>query len=652
MEKKLRLNTSLNLDEVLKINFSDKKLLLINCPKCQNIPFITFLSPSDKVSINCSYCKKTTKIEIENYLSLLKEPPIKKKKNKCEIHSIPFKNFCPQCLEYFCSKCDSSQKHFGHPVFLLGNSINSEIIKEKINVLTEGKKYFINYMKEFKEKIMKNLSQNNINYAIRYQIIPYIKLIKNFFLLSDSIIDNYHLDEPNFYQEKNIFTIIDLLQEPLILRSLTNFKNDLCSNNLNFIQQKDLILNYQKNNFLINGLKSLSFAKEEKSITLDTNLLDIVFMKDNKNLIIGVFEDGIKIIDIKSGSICFIISQEIQDSNSYSPLKVTSEEEIRLISMRYQFLSLLDNNLLVCVYLNTRKIKINKKSMLENYYLVNFYNVNDFEKKKSEETFFSSFEFSTEDNVKSIRQIDKNLIGILNNTLLKIYQVDINKKQINIITIIKGNETFYMGFIPEIYKDFIIIQSNSLLLTLTDKSIIAYSITEYKTIKKICLGNSKYNKLEKISDYQVIIGGKDIALLNISDWSIKLLYKFKIPKYEGNEDIYNLLDYSNFNKINRNRLICLFKYNSEHSNLSYVTVFNLNDLQIVVKEKYNILFNVESQEIYNFHDFYTYYYEKTRKRERTELFNNLILIKNEEKEEEEKFIVRTKNKILFYRIKI
>ena len=262
----------------------ENKSLFLNCPKCKNIPYLSFnLSNSEKIKIKCDQCHNNSEISLNTYLKdLPSKIPLSIK--KCEKHSNFLDEYCYKCHIQFCSKCEEeNKKHQSHKIKIILKIINSEKINQIKATIEKLKKYFKNYINAFMKEYF-NKFPNNQHYSINNTLIkPYINDMKNFFLFCDNVLLNYDVDYPDYYQQTNLKNLIDVLNEKTVLKDLKERK-------------LERLFKYNNNNFIIN-----------KKNVVDNLLLSVDFKEEiieslliNNEFIFICFKNCLKLYNYKN----------------------------------------------------------------------------------------------------------------------------------------------------------------------------------------------------------------------------------------------------------------------------------------------------------------------------------------------------------------
>ena len=215
----------------------ESKFLYLNCPKCQNIPYLSFNSKnSELINIKCDKCHNSSEINLNDYLKGL-STKIESKTKKCENHKNFFDKYCYNCHIQFCSKCETSKIHESHKIKKIIKIFNSEKLKNAKELIEALKKYFKNYILSFKNEHITKFPKNKHYFIINDLLKPYIHNMKAFFHFCDCILLNYDIEYPDYYQQINLKNLLSVLNEKTILKDLKEPKLERLFkyNNNNFI---------------------------------------------------------------------------------------------------------------------------------------------------------------------------------------------------------------------------------------------------------------------------------------------------------------------------------------------------------------------------------------------------------------------------------
>ena len=268
---------------ILNYTKSEDKILFIICPKCGQIPKITFNSLKFiNISCECSFIKNAYIDSIQDYFISISNKKIKIDNYTCIYH--PHKKFnyyCTDCKANICKYCKiKDDRHKTHDcIRLISFREKYKIIEENIESEKENEKNFID--------IFKSLETIYNNYP-NYSLYETFNELYNFSCNKKE--DNQNLmiieveNEIKIKSSKALMENIDNLNKIIIIEIIRqNFYdiNDLC--NLKFEQLK--ILNLSENNIQdISPLKNLVSPNLKELILLKNKIDDknIDYIKDFK----------------------------------------------------------------------------------------------------------------------------------------------------------------------------------------------------------------------------------------------------------------------------------------------------------------------------------------------------------------------------------
>ena len=180
------------------------------------------------------------------------------KNYKCEKHNENFIQYCENCNQNLCFQCHN--EHMSHKI------INLEIIeKDKIKIELENTGKIINEVKSFVEDLKNKL--NNVT-----------KNLENFYNIAKNFVDNYKVENRNYYILQNLKEIRNFNTNLLIeLKSICNeesfFKKfeqimDIYNKINTKIEEKEyqnegIYIGEMKNN-LRNGKGKMSYSNDDK----------------------------------------------------------------------------------------------------------------------------------------------------------------------------------------------------------------------------------------------------------------------------------------------------------------------------------------------------------------------------------------------------
>ena len=333
-----------NSKEIYDIIYNQKHLFL-NCPKCSEIPYISFNNHyPEKINIKCDKCHNSSEISINNYLSNLKGDDLLKDK-KCLTHGNFLDKFCYKCHIQFCSECETSNHHSSHRIKTIKKKITNEDLEIRKKIINSYKDYFKKYIYDFMNNYINKFPKNRHYYIINNLIKPYINDMKNFLHFCDCILLNYDIDNPNYYRQCNLKNFVDSLRDKPVLCNLNEKK-------------LERIFKYTNNNFLnkkSNGgnylIKKDLFNSPNGKI-LHTLLID-------EDLIIIVFEDGLKLYNYKNKE--YISTLDIRENNNISFDSLKLKKINRVIFVVIMPISYDSSQIKICSIYPKNKILFEKK---------------------------------------------------------------------------------------------------------------------------------------------------------------------------------------------------------------------------------------------------------------------------------------------------
>ena len=225
--------------EIYDITYN-KNYLFLNCPKCKEIPYLSFNEKTpEHVNIKCDKCNTKQEIDLNNYLSKLSNKNLLKNKN-CFEHNNIYDKYCYKCHVQFCSKCEIYNQHSSHNLKTIKKIITSEKIEKAKEVLEYNKNYLKKYIFDFMKEYINKIQKNRHYYITNDLIKPYINSMKNFFHFCDCILLNYDIEYPNYYQQCNLNKLLYYLNEKTTLLNLNEPKLERIFKytNNNFIKKK------------------------------------------------------------------------------------------------------------------------------------------------------------------------------------------------------------------------------------------------------------------------------------------------------------------------------------------------------------------------------------------------------------------------------
>ena len=561
-------------EEVTNITFSEKYLFL-NCPKCKEIPNFCFNEKNpENIDIKCDRCNTELQLNLENYLSNLSSENLLKNKNQCISHDNYLDKFCFKCHMQFCTKCEINNNHHSdHCIFRVKKILFSpKIEKAKYSIQTK-KDYFKKYISDYINEKLPKIQKSRHDFIINNLMKPYINSMKNFFLFCDNVLLNYDPEFPDYYQQKNLINFLELLDK---LSSLINLKNTKFESIL--IYSNNNFINKNNNNAILNDLIDLSNDKISE-------ISDALFL-DDEFIVLALKNISLKIYDYQNKNYITKIENNFGEKN-------IKFNEIKLSQIYKSIFAVI--------------LKISKLSIIK------LYSIN-------KNTLTVLFEKQFDTDIKYIKKINNNSLGIVFGSYLEIYSsVDnfenISQKNISKFEILNKIQT------PQKIADFIITSDDLYIIIACLEKIYIYKSNNLNFFKEIKL-TVNGDDIKFIDDNKIIYSGKDIGIFTINDSSYKLLFDEKI---KGITDSYlartwDYVNYSNF-ALTFNKLICkrqlktivstafeddedeitfkealyIFDYNPERNtvklsqefkDLKVVNIYkNYNDEIIVVQEK-------------------------------------------------------------------
>ena len=562
-------------EEVTNITFSEKYLFL-NCPKCKEIPIFCFNEKNpENIDIKCDRCNTELQLNLENYLSNLSSENLLKNKNKCISHDNYLDKFCFKCHIQFCTKCEINNNHHSdHCIFRVKKILFSPKIENAKYSIQTKKDYFKKYISDYINEKLPKIQKSRHDFIINNLMKPYINSMKNFFLFCDNVLLNYDPEFPDYYQQKNLINFLELLDK---LSSLINLKNTKFESIL--IYSNNNFINKNNNNAILNDLIDLSNDKISE-------ISDALFL-DDKFIVLAFNNISLKIYNYQNKNYITTIENNFGEKN-------IKFNEIRLSQIYKSIFSVILKSSSNLSIIKLYSININTLTVL-------------FEKQ-----------YNTE--IKYIKKINNNSLGIVFGNYLEIYSSEDNFENISQQNISKF-EILNKIQTPQKIADFIITSDDLYIIIACLEKIYIYKSNNLNFFKEIKL-TVNGDDIKFIDDNKIIYSGKDIGIFTINDSSYKLLFDEKI---NGITDSYlartwDYVNYSNF-ALTFNKLICkrqlktivstafeddedeitfkealyIFDYNPERNtvklsqefkDLKLVNIYkNYNDEIIVVQEK-------------------------------------------------------------------
>ena len=338
---------------------------------------------------------------------------------------------------------------------------------------------------------------------------PYINSMKNFFLFCDNVLLNYDTEFPDYYQQKNLINLIELLDNSSSLISLTKtqLESILFYSNNNFISKNN-------NNSIVNDLIDLSNDKTSE-------ISDALFL-DDEFIVLAFKNISLKIYDYNNKNYITAIENNFGKKN-------IKFKEIKLSQIYKSIFGVILKN--------------------PNLSVIKLYSIN-----KSTLTVLFEKQFNIE--VKYIKKINNNSLGIAYGSYLEIYSsVDnfenISQKNISKFEVLNKITT------PEKIADFIISQDELYIIIACFKKIYIYKSNNFSIFKEIKLFAINGYDINFIDDNKIIYYGNNIGIFTINNSSYKVLFDEIIVKEVDSylARIFYHLNYSNF-VLTFNKLIC------------------------------------------------------------------------------------------------
>ena len=253
------------------MNLNEKKILPL-CPECGRLPSLQFQGyPISCISIKCE-CGLNDSFDINEYL--------KKNKNNqdtiirnCQIHLLPFSEFCVSCQKNICQKCIEHNRHSKKEI-KCEPSFNNRTLELKLNlkkVLDEASQYMV----KLKNKFIFSLIEMINTIESKYE--EWSITIKNIHELLEMIIDSYSQEEPNYYIIKNIKSIqqVNLQKYEYENTSITNEEN--YTNLINYFDNSILFEQIQKT------FNPSDFVEEKKITNVHkSSIRALILLKDGR----------------------------------------------------------------------------------------------------------------------------------------------------------------------------------------------------------------------------------------------------------------------------------------------------------------------------------------------------------------------------------
>lgn len=527
--KKTSTKTNKEIENII-FNKSD---LLLNCPHCKEIPYLSLNRDNiKKIIIKCDKCYKNISINLNDYMTKLSTNN-HLSNLQCSEHNNFYDKFCINCNIQFCSKCKLAENHTLHNIKNIKKIIKKEKIENAKKIIEKNKNYLKRYISEY-------MKINKYKYVINKLLIPYINNMKYFFHFCDCIIANYDFDYPNYYQQWNLNELLYYLNEEVLLDVKTNKAESIFDYNTNnFMNLKNL----EKNILSIKDTINFEKDKIEDALLIDDELILISFENN-------LFE--IKLYNYKTKNIISTIKTNFKVKDYFS------ENEF---------------------YFTTRELKLINKDIFA--FLINC-SFRSVLKIFSISTNNSTPEKLFKSGINSFKKIDDYSFGIAFEEYIEIYNYNYNEKNpdIEVISRIK---------IPKI-EDFMITSDKKFIIVLTQNKIILYNKKYFSIFKEIQIKKEeKFKNINEFIDKKLILGGRIIAIFDMDKFEYTVIYDEKIKEesrgYLTGESCY--LNYSDFilnyfNKLISKRLFIrtmLSAYNDDGNTYKTIElcVFDFDD---------------------------------------------------------------------------
>lgn len=498
----------------------EQKYLFLNCPKCHEIPHISFDNNCPQnINIKCDKCTKDFELPLsmplDKYLKIMKDIDLLKDKKKCFTHNNFLDTFCYKCHIQFCSKCPENNNHKSHKTKIIEKKFSCEKIEKGKKILEYYKDYFKKYISEFLNNHINNFSKSRHYYIKNALINQYINDMTNFFHFGDCIILNYDKDYPNYYQQMNLHNFFKYLNEEAKLMNLNERK-------------LERIFKYSNNNYIkYNGegdLIKYDYFDLSGSKILDALLIDEEF-------ILIKFIDSIKLYNFKNKK--YISTLDIKENNF---------NEFGYITM-YQIYK---DIIILKLFISYHCIKIKILSLFSN----NF---------KAILLYENQFDFS----INNIKRINNNSLGFLLEKKFIIYEPSDTFE--NISYLLKSNKPYTLQLskkyeinFSQMTVDFVQTLDKEYFIFLFYSKFVVYKCKDLSIFKEIKIEGINFDSISEANSNNYILGGRYFGMINIKDWSLTVLYNENIKSREFGylSGSFNSLDYSEFVLTYFNKLIC------------------------------------------------------------------------------------------------
>ena len=314
--------------------------------------------------------------------------------------------------------------------------------------------------------------------------------MKYFFHFCDCVISNYDIDYPNYYQQWNLNELLYYLNEEILL-DIKSYK-------------PESIFDYNTNNFM--KLKNLdkNILSIKDTINFNKDKIEDVLLIDDELILISLENNlfDIKLYNYKTKNIISTIKANFNKANF-------SENEFSF---------------------TTRELKIINKDLFA--FIINCHFRAVFK------IFSISANIATPEKlfncgINSFKKIDDYSFGIAFDEYIEVYNYNEKKSDIEVITRIK---------IPKI-EDFMLTSDKAFIIVLTQNKIFIYNKEKFSIFKEIQIKKGhNFKNINKLSDKELILGGKIIAIFDMDKLEYNVIYDEKIIE----ESIGNLIGVSNY----------------------------------------------------------------------------------------------------------
>ena len=446
-------------------NNNENKILPL-CPECGRLPFFQFEGyPISCITIKCE-CGLNDSFDIKEYLKRNKNNQEKVIKN-CQIHLLPFSEFCLSCQKSICQKCIDHNRHSKTEI------INEpSFYKSTLELKTNLQKVYdeaSHYMIKLKNKYITRLIEIINTIESKYEEWSFTN--KNIHELLNIIINSYSQEEPSFYIINNIKSIQKV--------SLQRYKFD----------NSDIINEYNYTNLINYFNYSILFDQIQKTFIPN----DFDFVEEKK--ITKIHKSSIR-------SLILLTDGRIASSSSDNTIKIynkkTYECELTLTGHK-------DTVWSICSLDNNRIVSSSSDKQIK------FWKVTD-------KTFSCEYTIKNahEDEILFVVSLSKNRIascgldGKINIWSLYSYkliaQLPVNREKKSIV------------------KGLIQLNKKEILVSgAYDDDLCIWNLNTYNSIKRIPnIVCSWSNALLQIDGNRIIVGGKSkIVVINIISYTIE-----------------------------------------------------------------------------------------------------------------------------------